>query len=40
MTETVQLFEPCLIDSFFPQVGEAMVHVLKRAEDLVIKASE
>lgn len=30
MAETVQLFEPCLIDSFFPQNGEAMVKVLKR----------
>lgn len=31
MTETVQLFITCLIDSFFPHVGEAMVHVLNRA---------
>jgi L-lactate dehydrogenase complex protein LldE len=31
VTETVQLFITCLIDSFFPQVGEAMVHVLNRA---------
>jgi L-lactate dehydrogenase complex protein LldE len=29
--ETVQLFLTCLIDSFFPQIGEAMVHVLNRA---------
>jgi L-lactate dehydrogenase complex protein LldE len=31
MTETVQLFITCLIDSFFPHVGEAMVKVLNRA---------
>jgi L-lactate dehydrogenase complex protein LldE len=31
MAETVQLFVTCLIDSFFPQVGEAMVNVLNRA---------
>jgi L-lactate dehydrogenase complex protein LldE len=31
MTETVQLFVTCLIDTFFPHVGEAMVHVLNRA---------
>ena len=31
MTETVQLFVTCLIDSFFPNVGEAIVHVLNRA---------
>ncbi len=31
MTETVQLFITCLIDSFFPQIGEAMVNVLNRA---------
>jgi L-lactate dehydrogenase complex protein LldE len=31
MTETVQLFITCLIDTFFPQVGEAMVKVLNRA---------
>jgi L-lactate dehydrogenase complex protein LldE len=30
-TETVQLFVTCLIDSFFPEVGEALVHVLNRA---------
>ena len=30
-TETVQLFVTCLIDSFFPNIGEAMVHVLNRA---------
>jgi L-lactate dehydrogenase complex protein LldE len=29
--ETVQLFVTCLIDSFFPNVGEAVVHVLNRA---------
>ena len=27
---TVQLFVTCLVDSFFPQVGLAMVHVLNR----------
>ncbi|MGA2505729.1 MAG: (Fe-S)-binding protein [Anaerolineales bacterium] len=31
MAETVQLFITCLIDSFFPRVGEAMVNVLNRA---------
>jgi L-lactate dehydrogenase complex protein LldE len=31
MVETVQLFVTCLIDSFFPQIGEAMVNVLNRA---------
>jgi L-lactate dehydrogenase complex protein LldE len=31
MTETVQLFVTCLVDTFFPQIGEAMVHVLNRA---------
>jgi L-lactate dehydrogenase complex protein LldE len=28
--ETVQLFVTCLIDSFFPDVGESIVHVLNR----------
>ncbi len=27
----VQLFITCLIDTFFPQIGEAVVHVLNRA---------
>jgi len=31
MAETVQLFVTCLIDSFFPHIGEAMVRVLNRA---------
>jgi len=31
MAETVQLFVTCLIDSFFPQIGEAIVNVLNRA---------
>jgi len=31
MAETVQLFVTCLIDSFFPPIGEAMVRVLNRA---------
>lgn len=31
MTDTVQLFITCLIDSFFPHIGEAMVNVLNRA---------
>ncbi len=31
MTETVQLFITCLVDSFFPHIGEAMVKVLNRA---------
>jgi hypothetical protein len=25
LAETAQLFEPCLSDSFFPQIGEAML---------------
>ena len=29
--ETVQLFITCLVDSFFPSIGEALVHVLNRA---------
>jgi L-lactate dehydrogenase complex protein LldE len=29
--ETVQLFITCLIDSFFPKIGEAIVHVLNRS---------
>lgn len=35
MTETVQLLITCLVDSFFPHIGEAMVHVLNRARVLV-----
>jgi len=31
MPETVQLFVTCLIDSFFPHIGEAMVRVLNHA---------
>lgn len=31
MAETVQLFVTCLIDSFFPHIGEAIVQVLNRA---------
>ncbi len=31
MSETIQLFITCLIDSFFPSTGEAMVRVLNRA---------
>jgi L-lactate dehydrogenase complex protein LldE len=31
MPETVQLFITCLIDSFFPSTGEAIVRVLNRA---------
>ena len=31
MTETVQLFITCLVDTFFPEIGEAMVRVLNRA---------
>ncbi|MFH2038464.1 MAG: (Fe-S)-binding protein [Chloroflexota bacterium] len=30
MTETVQLMVTCLIDTFFPEVGEAMLKVLER----------
>jgi L-lactate dehydrogenase complex protein LldE len=30
MAETIQLFATCLIDSFFPEVGEAVVEVLNR----------
>jgi L-lactate dehydrogenase complex protein LldE len=32
---SVQLFVTCLVDSFFPQVGLAMVHVLNRAGVIV-----
>lgn len=35
MTNTVQLFATCLIDSLFPMVGEAVVKVLNRAGVLV-----
>jgi L-lactate dehydrogenase complex protein LldE len=31
VTETVQLFVTCLVDSLHPQVGEAVVRVLRRA---------
>jgi len=31
MPETVQLFVTCLIDSFYPQIGAALVTVLNRA---------
>ncbi|MDO9348912.1 MAG: (Fe-S)-binding protein, partial [Anaerolineales bacterium] len=31
MTENVQLLITCLIDTFFPHIGEAMVNVLNRA---------
>lgn len=30
MSETVQLFVTCLVDTFFPETGEAMVRVLNR----------
>jgi L-lactate dehydrogenase complex protein LldE len=30
MTETVQLLVTCLVDTFFPEVGEAMLKVLER----------
>jgi L-lactate dehydrogenase complex protein LldE len=31
MAETVQLFITCLIDTFFPHIGQAMVEVLNRS---------
>ncbi len=31
MTETIQLFVTCLVDTFFPETGEAMLRVLNRA---------
>jgi L-lactate dehydrogenase complex protein LldE len=31
MTETIQLFITCLVDTFFPETGEAMLRVLNRA---------
>lgn len=31
MTETAQLFITCIIDTLYPEIGEAVVHVLKRA---------
>jgi L-lactate dehydrogenase complex protein LldE len=37
--KTVQLFVTCLIDTFFPEVGEAMVDVLRRAGTQVEFAS-
>jgi L-lactate dehydrogenase complex protein LldE len=30
MTEKVQLFVTCLVDTLYPQVGEAVVHLLRR----------
>lgn len=30
-SDTVQLFVTCLVDTFFPEIGEAMVRVLRRA---------
>ena len=30
MTDTVQLFVTCLVDTFFPETGEAMVRLLNR----------
>lgn len=31
MTRTVQLFTTCIIDTLYPKIGEAVVHVLQRA---------
>jgi len=31
MTETVQLFITCILDTIYPEIGEAVVKVLKRA---------
>jgi len=31
MTETVQLFVTCILDTLYPQIGESVVHVLERA---------
>lgn len=31
MAETVQLFITCLLDMFYPEVGESVVHVLEKA---------
>jgi L-lactate dehydrogenase complex protein LldE len=31
MTETVQLFVTCIIDTLYPEIGEAVVRVLERA---------
>jgi L-lactate dehydrogenase complex protein LldE len=31
MTETIQLFVTCIIDTLYPEVGEAVVRVLERA---------
>lgn len=32
MSKTVQLFVTCLVDTFFPQTGEAMLEVLNRCD--------
>src|SRR5512136_1743748 len=31
MTETIQLFITCMIDTLYPEIGEAVVRVLERA---------
>ena len=31
VADTVQLFVTCLVDTFFPEIGEAMVRVLRRS---------
>ena len=31
MTETVQLFVTCILDTLYPQIGESVVHVLEKA---------
>ena len=31
MTETIQFFVTCIIDTLYPQVGEAAVRILRRA---------
>lgn len=31
MSETVQLFVTCILDTLYPQIGEAVVHVLEQA---------
>ena len=31
MSETIQLFVTCILDTLYPEVGEAVVHVLEKA---------
>jgi len=35
MTDTIQLFVTCLIDTLYPEIGEAVLHVLRRSGVIV-----